>query len=72
MSIYLIAGIVCAIAFVLWLIGVLRDGRKERRRVREFQQDIARQERTYRPIFNEEGHSNEDDDTALILPGREP
>ena len=63
---------VVAIAIAGYFIRLAMDGRKERRRVREFQQDIARQERTYRPIFNEEGHSNEDDDTTLILPGREP
>jgi hypothetical protein len=46
MTIFLIAIGVCVVAFVVWLIAVLRDGRKQRRRVEEFRQDIARQERT--------------------------
>ena len=30
MTIFIIALIVCAVAFVVWLIGVLRDGRRLR------------------------------------------
>lgn len=44
---FLIAIGVCALAFVVWLIKMFVDGRKQRRRVREFRQDIARQERTF-------------------------
>jgi hypothetical protein len=44
--IYIIAGIVCALAVAIYFIRLICDGQKEKRRVEEFQQDIAMQERT--------------------------
>ena len=65
---------VCAIAIAGYFIRLAMDGRKERRRVREFQQDIARQERMRyeREEWLRPYPSAPDDDTTLILPGVEP
>jgi hypothetical protein len=49
MTIFLIAIGVFLVAVATWFIRVFADGRKQRRRVEAFQQDIARQERTFKP-----------------------
>lgn len=59
LAIFIIAIAVAAIVFSVWLLALLRDGRKLRREADEWRRDIARQR---------EIHGDADEDTTLTLP----
>jgi hypothetical protein len=44
----LLAGIVCALVFVCWMLAMLRDGRRLRHETEEWRRGIARQEAMFK------------------------